>query len=48
MVRRRGILQEGLDAIKFVTQLMRGGPVRASALQLLSSIKDVGAIMGSG
>ena len=39
MVRRRGRLREGLDAIKLITQLMRGGYIRGSVLQLLSSIK---------
>jgi hypothetical protein len=42
MVRRRGRLREGLDAVELVTRPMRGGPVRGSALQLLNSIKAVG------
>jgi hypothetical protein len=39
MVRRRGRLREGLDAVELVTQPMRGGHVRGFASQLLSSIE---------
>jgi hypothetical protein len=42
MVRRRGRLREGLDAVELVTQSMRGGHVRGSASQLLSSIEAGG------
>jgi len=40
MVRRRGRLREGLDAVELITRPMRGGPVRGSASQLLSSIES--------
>jgi hypothetical protein len=40
MVRRRGRLREGLDAVELVTRPMRGAPVRGSASQLLSSIES--------
>jgi hypothetical protein len=39
MVRRRGGLREGLDAVELVTRPMRGGHVRGPASQLLSSIE---------
>jgi hypothetical protein len=46
MVRRRGRLREGLDAVELVTQSMRGGHVRGSTLQLLSSIGARGGDRG--
>jgi hypothetical protein len=39
IVRRRGRLREGLDAVELVTRSMRGGHVRGSVSQLLSSIE---------
>ena len=48
MVRRRGRLREGLDAVEPVTRPLRGAPARGSASQLLSSIEAVGAIADSG
>jgi hypothetical protein len=46
MVRRRGRLREGLDAVELVTQPMRGGHVRGFASQLLSSIEAGGGDRG--
>lgn len=48
MVRRRGRLREGLDAVELVTQAMRDVSARGSASQLLNSIEAVGAIADSG
>jgi hypothetical protein len=46
MVRRRGRLWEGLDAVELVTRPMRGGHVRGFASQLLSSIEARGGDRG--
>jgi hypothetical protein len=46
MVRRRGRLREGLEAVELVTRPMRGAHVRGSASQLLSSIEAGGGDRG--
>ena len=46
MVRRRGRLREGLDAVELVTRSMRGAHVRGSVPQLLSSIEARGGDRG--